>query len=93
VFESSAAAATNRWLAEADGWASAAVREGLEHLSADERVHIAFGNDWTLRLIGDQPDQLAAAVDETVRQLEAGFPALYSEWSEKLPRRYLARSA
>jgi hypothetical protein len=93
VFEGGAAAATNRWLSDADGWASSAVREGLEHLSADERVHIGFGNDWTIRLIGDQPERLKAAVDETVRQLKEGFPRLYDEWAEKLPRRYLSRGA
>jgi hypothetical protein len=88
VFEGVAAATTNRWLAESEGWASAPVRQGLEHLSADERVHIAFGNDWTLRLIGDRPDQLEIAVEETIRQIESlGF----HDWSDRLRQRYIKR--
>ena len=90
VFEGSAAAATNRWLADSEGWASSAIHQGLEHLAADERVHIAFGNDWTLRLIGDQPERLAEAVEATIRQIEDS-PGL-REWPDRLRQRYLRRS-
>jgi|GEM_PF-4076019 hypothetical protein len=54
---------------------------------ADERVHIAFGNDWTIRLIGDQPDRLQEAVEETIRQLTR-YPSSV-DWPDRLGRRYL----
>lgn len=50
IGEGSAAAETNEALRHTRGWANDWLRQGLEHLSGDEVVHINFGKSWARRL-------------------------------------------
>jgi hypothetical protein len=53
IGESGAAAQTNEALRYTEGWANDWLRRGLEHLSADEVVHIGFGKKWGISLTAD----------------------------------------
>ena len=49
--EGGAAAATNDALEKTADWGNNWLRRGLEHLSADEVVHINFGKKWARRCL------------------------------------------
>jgi hypothetical protein len=51
IGEGSAAAETNKALRSTRSWANQWLREGLEHLSGDEVVHINFGKTWARHLV------------------------------------------
>lgn len=51
IGEGSAAAETNEALRFTREWANQWLREGLEHLSGDEVVHINFGKTWARQLV------------------------------------------
>lgn len=51
IGEGSAAAETNEALRFTRSWANQWLRQGLEHLSGDEVVHINFGKTWARQLV------------------------------------------
>jgi hypothetical protein len=51
IGEGSAAAETNEALRFTRDWANQWLRQGLEHLSGDEVVHINFGKTWSRQLV------------------------------------------
>jgi hypothetical protein len=57
IGEGGAAAETNDALRFTRGWANQWLRQGLEHLSGDEVVHINFGKTWSRRLTEADPQR------------------------------------
>lgn len=101
--EGGALTATNKWLKAAEGWGNSWLTQALEHLSADEVVHVGFGQDWFDHFTRDDPARRREAV-ETAKQLlrtmvAAGSPfgasaeaeQMLAERLEKLDRHFLGR--
>ena len=57
IGEGSAAAETNEALRFTRDWANDWLRQGLEHLSGDEVVHINFGKTWARQLSQADPQR------------------------------------
>jgi hypothetical protein len=72
IGEGSAAAETNEALRFTRDWANQWLRQGLEHLSGDEVVHINFGKSWARQLVKSDP----AYWDEGKASALAGQQAL-----------------
>ena len=92
VGEGNAAARSQLWLKLCASWLPTPVRQGIEHLAGDERVHIGFGNDWTDRLTQGDSARRAAIIGAVEAQIADWFtPELYEQWCGKIRRRYGVR--
>jgi hypothetical protein len=92
VGEGNAAARSQLWLKLCASWLPKPVLQGIEHLAGDERVHIAFGNDWTDRLTQGDSTRRTAIVEAVEAQIVDWFaPQQYEQWCAKIRRRYSVR--